>query len=131
MDSQVEQTPKCTPETLGDACEWISELPVRDLAVGKVPYVRLPAVARDHLADLLAGASSALSASLALPKVESETIERRLAEALALVGDMLPFMEPARLREEADALERKIDRMPVRSLIRRINATLNTGGTHG
>ncbi len=45
-----------------------------------------------------------------------------MVEVLALLADLMPYAEPARLREEAGALEGTIKRMPVRQLFRRYAA---------
>lgn len=54
-----------------------------------------------------------------------------LREALKLIGDMLPLIEPARLREEAAAMDGTAQRMPVRQIVRRATALLAATGNGG
>lgn len=60
--------------------------------------------------------SPVVGASVEVPEV---------AELHKLIRDMLPLIEPARLREEAAAAEGIISRMPVRQLVRRASAMLS------
>lgn len=54
------------------------------------------------------------------------TDDYEAARLRALIADMLPYLEPARLREEAAAIEGTAARMPVRSIVRRAQAVAST-----
>jgi len=80
-----------------------------------------------RIAEMRAGKwdSGPSAQAFARHRATAEAGKRELVEALRAV---MPYVEPARLREEAQASAMEINRMPVRSVVRKANEALAKHG---